>query len=199
MSCKSMMTEPLPMEEYMDELNIGKKVQGFRHERELTVRELSQRSGITPSMLSQIERGLTNPSIKTLKEIAQALQVPLYLFFKDDPGDELVVRRSQRRTIGKPQEKDTIYSLLTPGMIGSIEFCLMEVPASSESAHTAQSHAGEEVAYVLEGPVDIVVDGTEYSLETGDSIRILPQSVHKWLNPFGKTAKVIFAVTPPSF
>lgn len=183
----------------MDELNIGKKLQAFRMERGLTIRELSQNSGVTSSMLSQIERGLANPSIKTLKDIAQSLNVPLYLFFKIESDDDIIVRKDKRRTIGRPEEQDTVYSLLTPGAMGNIEFCLMEVPSGGESARMAQSHVGEEAAYVLEGPVDITVDGSTYTLETGDSIRISPQSVHKWINHLERPAKIIFAVSPPSF
>ncbi|MCC8125847.1 MAG: helix-turn-helix domain-containing protein [Clostridiales bacterium] len=183
----------------MDELNIGKKLQEFRTERGMTIRELSQSSGVTSSMLSQIERGLANPSIKTLRDIAQALNVPLYRFFKTESGDDMIVRKDQRKTLGRPEERDTVYSLLTPGVTGNIEFCLMEVPSGSESTGVAQSHIGEEVAFVLEGPVDIVVDGNAYSLDTGDSIRISPQSVHKWINRKESSVKVIFAITPPSF
>lgn len=183
----------------MDELNIGGKLQAARTEMGITIRELSELSGVTSSMLSQIERGLANPSIKTLKDIAEALKMPLYLFFKMDETDDIIVRRDSRRTIGHPDECGMSYSLLTPGNIGSIEFCLMEVPAGSDYASKAQSHIGEEVAYVLSGPVDIVIDQNTYTLETGDSLRIAPQSVHRWLNHEEQPAKIIFAITPPSF
>lgn len=183
----------------MDELNIGGKLQAARAERGITIRELSELSGVTSSMLSQIERGLANPSIKTLKDIAEALKMPLYLFFKTEENEEFIVRHDNRRTIGRQDEQDMSYSLLTPGMIGTIEFCLMEIPAGSDHASKAQSHIGEEVAYVLSGPVDIVMDQNTYTLETGDSLRIAPHSVHRWLNHEGQPAQIIFAITPPSF
>ena len=83
----------------MEELNIGKKIQDFRNARNTSVRELSKKSGITASMLSQIERGLVNPSINTLRAIANTLDVPLFYFFKEDPEkEELVVRKNNRKT-----------------------------------------------------------------------------------------------------
>ncbi len=165
----------------------------------MSIRELSQHSGVTPSMLSQMERGLVNPSINTLRQIAQALDVPMFLFFKAEENRELVVRRDKQKTIGLPDQKDVVYALLTPDVSGNIEFCLMTIPARSESGKTAQSHTGEEVAYVIDGPVEILVDETSYMLGTGDSIRIPPLSVHKWMNHMDSPARVVFAVTPPSF
>lgn len=183
----------------MEELNIGKKLQEFRLKKGMRIRDLSNGSNVTPSMLSQIERGLVNPSINTLKQIAQALDVPMFLFFKEDESKEIVVRRDKRKTIGHPEELDTVYALLTPDVSGSIEFCMMTIPPRSESGSAAQSHSGEEVAYVLEGPIENLVDEVSYTLETGDSIRIPAMSVHKWINHMDCEAKVIFAVTPPSF
>lgn len=183
----------------MDELNIGGKLQAARMAQGITIRELAKLSGVTSSMLSQIERGIANPSIKTLKDIAEALKMPLYLFFKMEETDDIIVRRDKRRIIGYPDEGGMSYSLLTPGIMGNIEFCLMEIPAGSDMASKAQSHIGEEVAYVLEGPVDIMIDQNTYTLETGDALRIAPQSVHRWLNHKEHSAQIIFAITPPSF
>jgi transcriptional regulator with XRE-family HTH domain len=182
----------------MAEINIGKKLQTFRAEKGMSIRELAQASGVTASMLSQIERGLANPSIKTLKDISETLNVPLYLFFKEEEETEIVVRKDKRRTMGKPEEQDTVYSLLTPGSMGNIEFCIMELHEGAESAKMV-SHIGEEVAYVLDGPIEVYVDENHYVLETGDSIRIAPQSLHKWANHSEKAAKIIFAISPPSF
>ena len=183
----------------MDDLNIGKKMQAFRAKRGMSIREVSQQAGVTPSMLSQIERGLVNPSINTLKMISQALEMPMFLFFKEEGAKEMVVRRDKRKTIGHPEQADVLYSLLTPDVTGSIEFCMMEIPPRSGSESVAQSHSGEEVAYVLDGPVEIAVDETVYTLESGDSIRIPAMGVHNWVNHMDTPAKVIFAVTPPSF
>ena len=76
---------------------------------------------------------------------------------------------------------------------------MMEIPNDSKSVEEAESHKGEEVAYVIEGRVDIIVAGLRYTLDEGDSIRIPPMTDHKWENTDTKLAKVIFAVTPPSF
>lgn len=183
----------------MDELYIGKKIQGFRTQQGLSIRELSQRSGITASMLSQIERDLVNPSINTLKALSKELDVPLFRFFKDDDeGRELVVRKGHHKTIGHPRQ-DVVYDLLTPDTSGPIEFCMMHVPVGGGSGDALQAHNGEEVSYVLDGPVSLILDAAAYDLETGDSVRIPAHTVHRWENHGDKEAQVVFAVTPPSF
>lgn len=183
----------------MDELNIGKKLQEFRKLRGMTLREVADRTGITASMLSQMERDLVNPSINTLKAISKTLDVPLFRFFKEEMGPSLVVREGMRKTIGWPEQHDVQYDLLTPDVSGSIEFCLMKLPSRCDSGKANQRHDGEEVAYVLSGPVSLTIEGDEVCLNSGDSVRIPAGSEHRWENPGEEEAQVIFAVTPPSF
>ena len=67
----------------MENYGLGAKIRSYRQERNLSIQTLASQVGITPSMLSQIERELANPSINTLKLISQALGVPLFLFFTE--------------------------------------------------------------------------------------------------------------------
>lgn len=181
-----------------NELMIGKKVQAFRIARGMTLRELADKAGITPSMLSQIERDLANPSISTLKSISKVLSIPIFLFFKNE-NEDLVVRADQRKSIGIADGTDLKYELLTSNTNGSIEFCLMRIPPQNASGDNFQNHNGEEVAYILKGEVDIIISGTTYNLTQGDSIRIPPQSEHIWKNHTNNEVQVIFAITPPSY
>ncbi len=64
----------------MEDINLGARVRQFRNMRGLSLRELAARAGTTPSMLSQMENNGVNPSINTLKSLAAALQVQLYVF-----------------------------------------------------------------------------------------------------------------------
>lgn len=183
----------------MEEINLGKKVSEFRTMRGISLRELAKRSGSTPSMLSQIEHDLVNPSISTLKSIAQALDVPMFKFFKDDTSQvQMIVRRGENKIIGH-HDTDLTYTLLTPDIKGDIEFCMMSIPPQFSSGSMPQQHDGEEVSYVVKGRVEIEILDTAYQLNEGDSIRIPPLTPHKWRNLGDSMVEVIFAVTPPSF
>lgn len=184
----------------MEDLNIGKKIQELRLKNKISVRKLSATAGITPSMLSQIENDQVNPSINTLRALAAALNTPLYHFFKEDATDQPVVTPNSRKTIGRKDEPDVLYELLTPDTQGAIEFCMMVIPPCSSSYPMPRSHAGEEVAFLYSGEsVDLEIDSRMFTLRQGDSVRIPPEAAHIWHNRRNDTVQVIFAITPPSF
>lgn len=184
----------------MDEFQLGQNIQKLRMEQGLSLRKLSSMAGITPSMLSQIENACVNPSVNTLRSIAQALDVPLFLLFKDAPAESPVIRPENRRIIGSKNEPDVHYEILTADMSGAIEFCIMQIQPGRSSYRDAVSHAGEEVAYMLDGKwAELELDGVTHRMEPGDSVRISPKSPHVWHNPTNTAVKIIFAVTPPTF
>lgn len=181
------------------DLGLGKKIQNYRLNKKLTIKELSEKIGMTSSMLSQIERDLVNPSIATLRAISRALDVPLFMFFKEEGNEELVVRANSRKSIGLPENNEVRYELLTPNTQGNIEFCMMNIPSKTFTEDVGQSHQGEEVAFILQGRVKVILRNREYVLNEGDSIRIPALTEHRWLNDDKEEAKVIFAINPPSF
>lgn len=184
----------------MEELKIGKKVQAIRQETGLSIREVAKLANITPSMLSQIENEQVNPSINTLRAVAQVLNTPLYRFFKEDEIENPVVKAEERKVIGFSGEPDVRYELLTRDTKGNIEFCNMIIPPKMSSFRDIRSHIGEEVAFVHSGEyVELDLDGTTFLLNVGDSVRIPANASHVWHNTSDKTVHVIFAITPPSF
>lgn len=183
----------------MEEINLGAKVQEFRTVKQYSLRELAKKAGVTASMLSQIENNMANPSVNTLKAIASALEVPMFKFFLDNTvTEELIVRKDDYIRLGGVED-GVIYDLLTPDMSGTIEFCKMVVVPESFTAQHEKSHAGEEVAYVLNGAVRIYMDNRMFELSEGDSVKIPPGVKHRWENPHTDAAEIIFAITPPSF
>ena len=182
-----------------EEINIGMKVQDFRKQSGMSLRELASLAEVSPSMLSQIESNTVNPSINTLKNIAAALKVPLFQFFKvEEPSRDLILRKGSNLIIG-PAGEDVLYKLLTPNTNCSIEFCLMEIPAGTATSEFPREHDGEEVAYVIAGQVILWLGSACYTLNSGDSVQIPPRTPHRWLNDRTEEVKVVFAITPPSF
>lgn len=183
----------------MSELNLGLKLRDKRMKMGLSLRKTAALSGITPSMLSQIENGSANPSISTLRAVADVLDLALYELFKDEEAPDPIVRAENRRIIGDKNEKGTHYELLTRDTKGDIEFCQMSVDAGGSSYSAPISHAGEEVAMVLCGKARLSLSGKDYELNEGDSLRIEKNTPHIWHNTGDTKLIVIFALTPPSF
>ena len=183
----------------MADIQLGEKIKAMREEAGLGLRDLASKANVSPSMLSQIENGSANPSINTLKNIAVVLNAPLYRFFQENTSPEaLVVHKDSRKIIGFA-DREVQYELLTPDVSGQIEFCLMTIPTNKASAGMPEGHEGEEVAYVVSGSINILLEDTCIALSAGDSLRIPPLTQHRWINSAAEDAVIIFAVSPPSF
>ncbi len=184
----------------MNDIDVGKKIAEFRKSKGLSMKQLSELTNVTPSMLSQIERGLANPSLNTLKSMAKALDIPLFTLFTIDANtDDLVVRSNMRKKITFAENNDFSYELLSPDLNGAIEFVLMKLSPGFQSSDELMSHNGEEVAYVVSGKVDIHIENKVITLENGDSIKLVPHIKHRWKNEYSEETQVVFAITPPSF
>jgi transcriptional regulator with XRE-family HTH domain len=184
----------------MDDIKVGEKISEYRKSKKLNIKDLAKLTGVTSSLLSQIERGLANPSLNTLNTIAKVLEVPLFSFFTTSVNTkELVVKADKRKKMILPERENILYELLSPDLSGSIELALMLLTPSSDSSEELLEHEGEEVAFVLEGKVNLLLDNSVIPLDTGDSVRIPMGMRHKWINDYNDNVKVIFAITPPSF
>ncbi|MGL5314789.1 MAG: helix-turn-helix domain-containing protein [Peptostreptococcaceae bacterium] len=184
----------------MSDLNISENISKYRKEKNLTIKELANLAGVTPSLLSQIEKGTANPSINTLKQISKALDIQLFNFFiQSFSSEDLVVRHNNRKKIMFPESDNFTYELLTPSLNTTIEFILMKIPANSSSSDELFSHKGEEVAYINKGSVNLYLMDDIIELNAGDSVKIPPHANHKWENIQNLECEVLFAITPPSF
>ncbi|MBI6871953.1 helix-turn-helix domain-containing protein [Clostridium aciditolerans] len=184
----------------MDDINVGEKISEYRKAKNLSIRDLAKLTNVTPSLLSQIERGLANPSLNTLKVIAKILEIPLFAFFVTPLNTkELVVRSDKRKKMILPENKNVAYELLSPDLSGAIEFALMKLTPNSNSSEELMEHEGEEVAFVIEGKLNLYIDSNVIVLDTGDSVRIPRGMKHKWENSYKENGAIVFAITPPSF
>lgn len=180
---------------------IGELMRAAR-ENTYTVQELSERSGVSAGLISQLERGRGNPSYLTLYRLAAALDLRLGdLIHAGEPEypAELVVRAHARKRL-QVGAGGLIHELLTPNLRGRLEVLRTEVPAGFCNEDAPFRHPGEECVHVLRGgPLDVSVAGKLYELAEGDSITYDPEGLHWWRNPTPEPAVVIGAVTPPSF
>jgi transcriptional regulator with XRE-family HTH domain len=183
-----------------DNLKIGERIAELRRRRNISIKELAEKTGVTSSLLSQIERGLANPSLNSLRALALALEVPITVFFQESfNGKDLVVRKNKRKKLQLPDSDEVIYELLSPNASKQIEFALMNIKPGVQSIEKPMAHTGEEAAIVLGGSIKLTLGEEELILNDGDSVCIPPNIPHKWQNIDKKDVMVIFAVSPPSF
>src|SRR5215212_7417690 len=149
---------------------IGAQLHEARTNLGLSVQELAEISDISTGMISQIERGLANPSINTISKLASALGLQLGIFFEPRPqtDKELVVRKNERRRIGIP-DPNFVYELLVPDLKRTLEFVWVESAPGSTTENSPFQHEGEECGLVLQGTLEVHLGNDVFVLEVGDS------------------------------
>ncbi|BCB83001.1 helix-turn-helix domain-containing protein [Phytohabitans suffuscus] len=192
---------------------IGRRVAAFRTERGLRVSDLARHVGVSPSLVSQIERGLSRPSVSTLFAIAEALEVPVDAFFRESDGppaappsepgphaapsspaaeQRYVVRRTSRPTIDI--ESGVRWERLTPTALKNVEFLELVYGPGAESNSTLYRHVGEEMILILSGELDIYLGFEKYHLREGDSMHFSSMQPHRYVNPTSSTTRAVTTI-----
>jgi len=176
-------------------LSLGGGIRSARLRQSMTLAQLAERADLSPSALSQIERGVTDPSIGSLRRIASALQVPFFQFLVEPESPDPVVRRDQRRTIRFPN-RTMQYQLITPNLRGPFEVLAMDLAPGAASGDEALGHDSEECMLILRGNVQVEVAGVAHALATGDSISIQRNAPHRVVNQGESSAEVLMIISP---
>jgi transcriptional regulator with XRE-family HTH domain len=175
---------------------LGERLRRLRTARGLGVRELARRVGVTPSLLSQVERGGVNPSVVTLFRLAEALDTTPDYFFGQEKAEMAaeapVVRRAERA--GIRLSGGIVWERLTPTDEHDFEFMETVYPPGATSAVDMQRHPGRDYGVILEGCLDIDVGFATYHLEAGDSIAFDASLPHRLTNPGPGIARTIWVV-----
>lgn len=185
-----------------DDAMLGGQLRALRHARGLSLQELSAISGLSIGWISLVERGMTNPSLKSLRALAAGLGVSVaWLLNHGDTAVErergLIVRQRNRRRMDL--EGGLVKELLTPSLAGPLETLLVSLPPGGSSGDEAYTHAGDEAGFVIEGTLDLWVDAEHYRLLQGDSFGFASTRPHRFANPGDVTTRVIWVITPPVF
>ncbi|MEL6946502.1 MAG: XRE family transcriptional regulator [Pseudomonadota bacterium] len=179
---------------------LGRDVRSLRKSRNLTLNELALKIGRSLGFVSQVERGISSPSIDDLRAIAGALDVPTSWFFAHEgAGDHergVIVRAGSRRALGT-EESGIVEELLSPDLGGSFEM-FRSVFAPGSKLQTPVFRETEEAGYVVSGTLTMTIDGREYALEPGDSFRFDHKS-YSWRNMGSEPTIVIWVVSPPVY
>ena len=177
---------------------LGERIRAVRQERKLTVRQLASIAGVSPALISHVERGINDPSLDSLRRIAQALRVPLFDFFQQpEDGGVAVIRADSRMQIRSPHG-ELIYSRLSPGY-AKMEVLEGILKPGGFSSKLPWSHPSEECAVVISGWMTVEVDGDRRELEPGDSCYFDSRLPHRYVNNRDVPVVFMLSVTPPSF
>lgn len=176
---------------------IGSRLKQRRTEMGLSLRELAKTVGLTASFLSQVEREEVDPSITSLRQIAEGLQVPIFYFLESD-ATSVVVRADERPKL-KLARSHLAYELLTPPTNKNVEMYVGKMEPGAASADEPWGHLGEECLLVLEGSMQIEVGSENYILQPGDSIFFDAMKPHRSVALGDAQLVYVACITPSSF
>lgn len=183
-------------------IDIGQKIRELRKSKKFSITDLSQESGLSTGLISQIERNMVVPSIKVMWKIANVLEVNIGYFFDEDDEnieEKIVVRKDHRKSINT-NDSTKSYELLMPNLNNkSIEFLLITLNEETKINKDLVSHKGEECGYIIEGKMKIILENKEYILEKGDSFYFDSKIPHVYENYGDEKCVLVCAMTPPSF
>ncbi|RKQ84506.1 transcriptional regulator with XRE-family HTH domain [Mycolicibacterium mucogenicum 261Sha1.1M5] len=180
---------------------LGRELRDERQRQGLSLNALSQRSGVSFGLISQLERGLGNPSFLALKRLAEALGIPISRFLEGGADrDDLVVRADERTLLpvleSEPESQLVVRELLTPGRRSSLQVIRSTLPPGFTNEGKAFRHLGTECVVVESGTLTVVHGERRVELEPGDAMTYPCSVPHWWANMTTEPCVVLGAVTP---
>jgi transcriptional regulator with XRE-family HTH domain len=171
---------------------IGRNIRALRIDAGLTLQALADRTGLSPSMLSLLERGKTGPSIGTLVVIASALGAQMSdLLDQVEAPEDSPVSRVEDQAVFRT-EAGVTRRVLKHDRIRNIEIAMNEYEPGTGNAPIAQGHEGYEFGIVLEGALDVDVNGAVHVLNPGDLISYPSPQPHRFANTGETVARTVW-------
>lgn len=196
-------TGPETIQRVLSAYEIGAKLRRLRLRKKLGLVELGRHTGLSASLLSQIENGKLVPTLPTLARVAMVFDVGLDYFFSDRKRRGLfsVVRAAERmRFPDRPDSPNPAYwfeVLAFSAQEKSMQAYLAEFEPRQPQEVSEHVHDGAEFLLVLEGELAIRYDDEETVLRKGDSVYFDASHPHAYRAAGSGRAKAVVVTTPP--
>ncbi len=178
--------------------SLGQRIKALRAERRLQQRQLAEKAGLTPSMLSQIESGRLTPSLHTPGKLAAAFGVSIGSLFDATPNGRLHVSRKTDYPVvsfdGTSEKWHVLGAGLFQGKIRAVMSTLAPRAKGVKTDKVILDPGQMKLFYVIEGKVALQYNGESHSLEAGDSAYLDGGTPHGWENVGAKAAKVLWVI-----
>jgi transcriptional regulator with XRE-family HTH domain len=181
---------------------VGLFIKHLREEKDMSVRELASRAGISASFLSQVEHGKVSPSLASLKRLADELGTTIGALVGEplhNPASSPVVRADQRKVYRGEGPGIDMFMLTSSDPNKQMEPLLFRLSPDSTTGKEAYKHFGQEFVLVIKGMIEITLNDTRYVLKKGDSMYFNSSVPHSFRNINKGESEAVWVVTPPSF
>lgn len=185
------------LQDRVGEFHVGTRLRAFRKGADLSINELGTKAEVSNGMISQIERGLTNPSLKTLERLHIALGVPLSALLENTEAESTtnreVVRRVEDRPAFRVGKDGMTKELLSPSGDHQLQMMIIGLPGGARSVDVLLGE-GEKAGWILEGSIQLTVNGHNSLLNAGDSFQFPSTIPHSIYNPKEAEARILWVM-----
>jgi mannose-6-phosphate isomerase-like protein (cupin superfamily) len=173
----------------------------------MSLAEVAELAGVSTSFVSQVERGVANPTLATLKSLTEALGSSVGALLEEEenggdltkPTDDIaILRAGQRRRIVYPGSS-IANELLSPSLQRKMEIIWVEAASGANSGGHPHMHEGEECGVVISGKMSFHVGDTDCVLGPQDAIYFSSHLPHQWESVGDEPLVAIWIITPPTF
>lgn len=176
-------------------VNIGERLRELREARNISMRALAARSGLSANALSMIERNRASPSVSTLYKLAEALGISITSFFgANQERQQLVFLKADARS-RVSFTRGVFEGLGGEQFVGRVEPFMLTLENSANSGPRSMTHTGHEFVFCLRGELEYQVERQIFQLEAGDSLLFAAHLKHKWRNPGKNVATAIIIIS----
>jgi transcriptional regulator with XRE-family HTH domain len=182
---------------------VGQRIRDLRRTRAMSLETVAARTDLSIGFLSQIERGLSSPSLRVLATLADVLGVGIAGLFgtKETAGtapDAIVTRQRQRAELNLWRTGISKQLLSPAGSEGRLNLFLVHMEPGGSTGDELYTHDGEEAGLVIEGEMKLTVDAKSWTLKQGDSFRFASRRPHRFSNPSNDSKAVVLWVNAVS-
>jgi len=195
------MAPSVAQEDGEEDRSLGLAVRQARQARGFSLKQVADGAHISVGLLSQIERGISSPSVRALRAICGVPELPVQALFggEEGPGNQeahRIVRFNRRRSVDFGS-KGMIKEFLTVQDEGALQVMEIALEPGGGSGDEPYNHDGEECGVVLEGRLELYIDGSVYRLGEGDAFHFESALPHKFRNLANGRTRVLWITTPP--
>jgi transcriptional regulator with XRE-family HTH domain len=176
-------------------VNIGERLRELREARNISMRALATKSGLSANALSMIERGKASPSVSTLYKLAEALGISITSFFGSDAERQQVVFLKSDERTRVSFTRGVFEGLGGERFVGRVEPFILTLENSANSGPHTMSHTGHEFVFCLRGELEYQVERQVFQLQPGDSLLFAAHLKHKWKNAGKNVATAIIIIS----
>jgi XRE family transcriptional regulator, regulator of sulfur utilization len=166
-------------------LRTGARVKALREARSFSLRDLAERCSVSATMLSQVERGETSPTLAVAAKIAVGLDLTLSQLLRLDEGEHVTISRAgERRCLERRGHRFEELTPPLPGQRADVSLHSLEPGATTGGPDDPPIHepGSRETTVILEGSLALFIEGTRHELATGDSVTFDADLPHHFEN-----------------